>query len=122
MSLILFLWMMLSTLPAQAEVTFVQGHDGSTARITDLGNGIGMTSDPHGLSGVSVAPPHPEQPRSGPHGLQEGLTITPFGSPTPPNHLTPPPILPFSPNRSLLPGSSQPAPPSAGSSPGRFGR
>jgi hypothetical protein len=44
---------------------------------------------------------------------------TPFGGPLPPNQLTPAPVLPFNPNRSLMPSASSP-PPYSGS--GRLGR
>ena len=44
---------------------------------------------------------------------------TPFGSPLPPNQLTQSPVLPFAPNRSLIPPPSTPVPYSGN---GRFGR
>jgi len=115
-------WLALAAAPVQAEVAVVQQRDGSTARITDLGNGIGMTSDPHGNSEIRPLPSYKGMPQSGPHGMQDQQRVTPFGSPTPPSQLTPPPVLPFNPNRPLLP--APPSPPSAttGSSPGRFGR
>ena len=46
-------------------------------------------------------------------------TTTPFGGPLPPSQLTPAPVLPFNPNRSLMPSPST-APPYSGS--GRLGR
>jgi hypothetical protein len=46
-------------------------------------------------------------------------TTTPFGGPLPPSQLTPAPMLPFNPNRSLMPSASAP-PPYSGS--GRLGR
>ena len=44
---------------------------------------------------------------------------TPFNAPLPPNQLTPAPVLPFNPNRSLIPSPASP-PPSSGN--GRFSR
>jgi hypothetical protein len=37
-------------------------------------------------------------------------TTSPFGGPSPPNQLTPAPVLPFHPNRPLMPSPSAPAP------------
>lgn len=54
-----------------------------------------------------------------PPGDPSSRTTTPFGGPLPPNQLTPAPVLPFNPNRSLMPSASSP-PPYSGS--GRLGR
>ena len=54
-----------------------------------------------------------------PQGELSPRATTPFGTPLPPNQLTPAPVLPFNPNRSLMPPSSTPAPSSGG---GRLGR
>jgi len=54
-----------------------------------------------------------------PQGDASPRTTTPFGGPLPPNQLTPAPVLPFNPNRSLMPSASAP-PPYSGS--GRLGR
>lgn len=54
-----------------------------------------------------------------PQGDTSPRTTTPFGGPFPPNQLTPAPVLPFNPNRSLMPSVSAP-PPYSGS--GRLGR
>lgn len=54
-----------------------------------------------------------------PQGEPSPKATTPFGAPLPPNQLTPAPLLPFNPNRSLMPPSSTPAPYSGG---GRVGR
>ncbi len=56
------------------------------------------------------------------------MTVTPFGTPLPPNNLTPPPLVPMNPNRSLMPQQPLAAPnqtPLSGvgsTSGGRFGR
>lgn len=44
---------------------------------------------------------------------------TPFGEPVPPSRLTPPPVLPFNPNRPLMPPATSPGPFLGG---GRAGR
>lgn len=94
---------------------FAQGEIPGT--ITDLGNGAGIRSDPHGQGGSSIAPTESSTPlSSGPHGDVNQRVVTPFGSPQPPNQLTPAPVLPFHPNRPLMPQST---PHSGG---GRFGR
>ena len=54
-----------------------------------------------------------------PRGSVSPLHTTPFNAPLPPNQLTPAPVLPFNPNRSLMPSPSSP-PPSSGN--GRLGR
>jgi hypothetical protein len=53
-----------------------------------------------------------------PQGDPSPRTTTPFGGPLPPSQLTPAPMLPFNPNRSLMPSASPP--PYSGS--GRLGR
>ena len=46
-----------------------------------------------------------------PEGDLSSRAATPFGGPMPPNHLTPAPVLPFNPNRSLVPAPSAPSHP-----------
>jgi len=108
-----------SATPALAQVGMVQGRDGHAGTLSDLGNGIGITSDPHG---PTIVDPAPNLPTAGPHGPRDDRRVTPFGTPTPPNGLTAPPVLPFTPNGALLPPASSPPIPRPGSSPGRFGR
>jgi hypothetical protein len=48
---------------------------------------------------------------SSPQGDPSSRTTTPFGIPLPPNQLTPAPVLPFNPNRSLIPSPSAPSHP-----------
>lgn len=48
---------------------------------------------------------------SSPQGDPSSRTTTPFGMPLPPNQLTPAPVLPFNPNRSLIPSPSAPSHP-----------
>ncbi|HKY71590.1 MAG TPA: hypothetical protein VJL88_06700 [Nitrospira sp.] len=67
-----------------------------------------------------LVPQVPEVPSTAiPHGQTPPRSTTPFGSPSSPNQLTPAPVLPFHPNRPLMPPSSAPVPNSGG---GRLGR
>jgi hypothetical protein len=50
-------------------------------------------------------------PFTPPQGDVSMPATTPFGTPLPPNQLTPAPVLPFSPNRSLIPSSVAPSHP-----------
>ena len=67
-----------------------------------------------------LVPEVPEAPSTViPYGQAPPRSATPFASPFPPNHLTPSPVLPFHPNRPLMPPSSSPVPYPGG---GRLGR
>ena len=46
-----------------------------------------------------------------PQGDVSSRATTPFGGPMPPNQITPAPVLPFNPNRSLVPSPSSSHPP-----------
>lgn len=110
---------------AQAEVGTVQSAHGTVATIVDLGNGIGLQSDPHEETRPIVPPRQSAAPvPAGPHGDVNRRTATPFGSPQPPNQLTPAPVLPFRPNSPLMPGPSAPpaSTPALATGEGRFGR
>lgn len=111
----------------RGEVSVLQRADGSAGTITHFGDDVGIYSDSHGNSGpIMIAPQGPGP--AGPHGKPSIGTAIPFGTPPPPNNLTPAPVLPMYPNRPLLP--QQPATPSAvaplpgigPSSGGRFGK
>jgi hypothetical protein len=108
---------------AQAEI--IDSPHRIRATIAELGNGAGIRSDPHGQGGSSVASTESSVPLPpAPHGEVNQQIVTPFGSPQPPNQLTPAPVMPFHPNRPLLPAPS-PAPsavPNSGVGGGRFGR
>ena len=67
-----------------------------------------------------LVPDVPQAPSTAiPYGQPSARSATPFGSPSPPNQLTPAPVLPFHPNRPLMPPSSAPVPYPGG---GRLGR
>ena len=115
----------LSPMLAQAEVRAVQTPNASIGTVTDLGNGVGLQSDPHGREDVLILPHEPSAPLPpGPHGDVNQRAVTPFGSPLPPNHLTPAPVLPFRPNSPLMPPPSGPpaSTPGSASGGGRLGR
>ena len=88
----------------------LDGTQGVTRSVNEPGSPSERGPLPHGESYL---------PRGMPQGDASPRTTTPFGGPLPPNQLTPAPVLPFNPNRSLTPSASAP-PPHAGS--GRLGR
>lgn len=92
---------------AYGEIAAVGSANANPGTVTDLGNGIGIPSDPHGRGRANLAPTESAPPLSPvPHGEVNQRSVTPFGSPQPPNQLTPPPVLPFHPNRPLMPQST----------------
>ena len=103
-----------------AESRPVQNRDGTSGRLSHLGDDIGSYSDPHGNHTI-VTKPGTESPIGlRPHGESESGNRSAFGTPLPPNNLTPAPVLPFNPNRALSPPSPNSHRPSNGQ--GRFGR
>jgi hypothetical protein len=116
--------------PALAEISFIQGSNGTTGTIIDLGGGFRSYSDSHGRTGtiVDLGGGFQTFQFSAPHGgLHSGTILTlPTPSPAapPPQNLSPAPMLPFTPKGPLMPRepAAPPAPfaPAYGS--GRFGR
>lgn len=94
--------------PARAQPSVIQQRDGTTATLSPLGGHEAIYSDAHGNRGMtyqgSVPPSHTF---SSPHGALSG-TVTPFGSPTPPNLITPAPLLPLQPRGMATPQSQAP--------------
>lgn len=113
----------LSAVIGLAESRIVQNHDGTSGRLSHLGDNIGIYSDPHGNHTI-VTKPGTESPIGlRPHGETESGNRSSFGTPLPPKHLTPLtpiPAIPFHPNRalSLAPSPNSPTPPGGS---GRFG-
>lgn len=99
------LWLVLLSGTSQAEFSIFQGSDGTSGTITDLGNGFRIYSDSHGNSGTITDFGGGFQSYSftTPQGQMKSGSITTFGSPTPPNNLTPTPVLPFNPHGSIMP-------------------
>jgi len=96
---------LLSAGPAWAQISVVQGSDGTSGTIVDLGNGIRTYSDSHGNRGTMIDFGSGLQTYqfTSPQGGGQSGTITTFGSPTPPSGITPPPILPFTPHSPIMP-------------------
>lgn len=97
----------------QAGSGVVLNRDGTSGRLSPLGNDLGIYSTPHGDHTI-ITKPGTESPIGlRPHGETESGNRSSFGTPLPPNNLTPAPVLPFSPNRALspppLPNSQSPA-------------
>jgi len=127
-------WLVLGGAIAEAQVSIFQSSDGTSGTITHLGDSYSIYSDSHGNSGTitNLGGGFQSYSFTNPQGGTTTGTITTFGSPEPPNNLTPAPVLPFTPNGSLMPQSrAAPAVPffSGGTSPfgssgggGRFGR
>ena len=116
--LIVVTWSMLSSLShADAQPTPFRESHGTIGTISPLGDGSAIYSDAHGNKNpTQLGPGLPSHSFSGPHGAAPG-TITPFGTPAPPNRLTPAPLLPLAPKGMAVP---QPHTPAASSTPGRF--
>ena len=89
----------------------LDGTQGVTRSVNEPGSPSERGPLPHGESSLPVL--------GMPQGDASPRTTTPFGGPLPPNQLTPAPVLPFNPNRSLMPSASAPPP---YSSSGRLGR
>ncbi len=111
----------LSAVTGLAESRIIQNQDGTSGRLSHLGDDIGIYSDPHGNQTI-VTKPGTESPIGlRPHGETESGNRSAFGTPLPPNNLTPAPILPLNPNRALSPAVPPNGyTPSSGS--GRLGR
>ncbi len=114
-------YLALSAVTGSTESRIIQNHDGASGRLSHLGGDIGIYSDPHGNQ-IIVPKPGTESPIGlRPHGETESGNRSAFGTPLPPNNLTPAPILPLNPNRALSPALSPNSHiPSSGS--GRLGR
>ena len=77
---------------------------GNEGRIEPLDGGHSLTLPPTGREGGE-----PRQPLI-PNDASRPPAGTPFGGPLPPSQLTPAPVLPFHPNRSLTPSPRTPSP------------
>jgi hypothetical protein len=92
-----------------AESVF-RGSDGSIGFITHLGDDEAIYRDAHGTTGPIRRPGGQGSPTIiTPQGEIRSGTVTPFGTPTPPNQLTAPPVLSINPHLGAVPNS--PAPP-----------
>lgn len=83
--------------PAAAQISIIQGSDGTSGTIVDLGNGFRTYSDSHGNTGtiMDLGGGFQTYQFSGPRGQSQSGSILSFGQPTSPQGITPAPILPF---------------------------
>ncbi|MDP9131759.1 MAG: hypothetical protein M3M98_01330, partial [Nitrospirota bacterium] len=82
---------------ADAQPLVIRQNDGTTITLSPLGGHDAIYSDAHGNKGVThQGSGLPSHSFSSPHGPMPG-TVTPFGTPAPPNLLTPAPLLPLQP-------------------------
>ncbi|MBI4402005.1 MAG: hypothetical protein HY581_10285 [Nitrospirae bacterium] len=90
--------------PAAAQISIIQGSDGTSGTIVDLGNGFRTYSDSHGNSGTIIDFGGGLQTYqfSSPRGQSQSGSILSFGEPTPPQGITPAPILPFTPHGPIM--------------------
>ena len=104
---------------AGSQPSILQQRDGTTSTLTPLGEGNAIHSDAHGNKGVThLGSGLPSHTFSSPHGAVPG-SVTPFGTPTPPNLVTPAPLLPLQPRGMATP---YPQPPASSGSPGGYSR
>lgn len=103
-------WALLSAGPAGAQMSIIQGSDGTSGTVMDLGGGIRSYSDSHGTMGtiMDLGGGFQTYQFSSPHGGMQSGTILTLPAPnssfnTPPAGLTPAPILPFTPRGPIMP-------------------
>jgi hypothetical protein len=104
-------WALLSAGPAQAQMTIIQGSDGTSGTVIDLGNGFSTYSDSHGNTGtiIDLGGGFQTFQFSSPGGQSRSGSAVTFGAPTPPEGLAPALILPIRPHGPMLqPGSVVP--------------
>jgi hypothetical protein len=99
------IWLALGMGLVHAEVSVFQRSDGTHGTLTPLGDTFSIYSDSHGNTGVVTHQGSGFQSHSFANVQGETTTgsMTTFGSPMPPNNLTPAPVMPFDPNGTLLP-------------------
>jgi len=104
-------WALLSAGPAQAQMTIIQGSDGTSGTVIDFGNGFQTYSDSHGNRGTIIdlgGGFQTFQFRSTSGQNQSGSVLS-FGAPTSPQGITPALILPIRPHGPILqPGAVVP--------------
>jgi hypothetical protein len=104
---------MLAAVPALGNTGIVRHPDGTAGTITTIDDRTGVYFDSHGDTRPLILP---GGMMSDPHGGTPPSAVAPsFGTPSPPSHLTPAPILPFHPNRPLMPPPAVVPPPATGS-------
>ena len=88
---------------AYAQPSVIQQGDGTNGTLSPLGGQESIYSDAHGHKGVThQGSGLPSHTFSSPHGALSG-PVTSFGTPIPPNLLTPAPLLPIQPRSMATP-------------------
>ena len=91
-------------------ISIIQGSDGTSGTVMELGNGFRTYSDSHGNMGtiMDLGGGFQTYQFTSPHGGMQSGTILTLPSPrssfdTPPAGITPAPVLPFTPRGPLMP-------------------
>ena len=91
-------------------ISIIQGSDGTSGTVMELGNGFRTYSDSHGNMGtiMDLGGGFQTYQFTSPHGSMQSGTILTLPSPrssfdTPPAGITPAPVLPFTPRGPLMP-------------------
>ena len=96
---------------AAAQSSPVRQPDGTQGVLSPLGGNDAIYSDAHGnKQPTTLGPGMPSHGMTTFSGASPGA-LTPFGTPTPPNRLTPAPLLPLSPKSMATPQPQRPADP-----------
>ncbi|MSR23580.1 MAG: hypothetical protein EXR96_00595 [Nitrospiraceae bacterium] len=92
------------------EISIIQGSDGTSGTVMELGNGFRTYSDSHGNMGtiMDLGGGYQTYQFTSPHGGTQSGTILTLPAPRssfdrPPAGLTPAPVLPFTPRGPLMP-------------------
>ena len=99
------LFFVVSVGTVSAQISVFQSSDGTSGTITHLGDSFSIYSDSHGNTGTitNLGGGFQSYSYTSPQGGTTTGSITTFGSPVPPSNLTPAPVLPFTPNGTLMP-------------------
>lgn len=95
---------LLSAGPVGAQISIIQGSDGTSGTVIDLGNGFRTYSDSHGNSGtiIDFGGGFQTYQFSNPRGQNQSGSVLSFGAPTPPQGVSPAIILPFTPHGPII--------------------
>ncbi|CAE6780980.1 exported hypothetical protein [Nitrospira defluvii] len=97
--------------PAAAQSSPVRQPDGTQGLLSPLGGNEAIYSDAHGnKQPTTLGSGLPSHGMNTLSGVSSGA-LTPFGTPTPPNRLTPAPLLPLSPKWMTTPQPQRPTDP-----------
>ena len=108
--MLLAVWILLGPVSiAGSQPSTFQQRDGTAGTLSPLDEQHAIYSDAHGNKSVThLGSGIPSHTFSFPHGGVPGF-VTPFGTPTPPNLITPPPLLPLQPRGMATPYPQAPS-------------